>query len=59
MPKVERARELTRRRSRKAKLKKYRAKYAAASNDAEREEIAAKVRRISPFAVLGEDDDAK
>ncbi|MEM7811564.1 MAG: DUF6800 family protein [Planctomycetota bacterium] len=59
MPKVERARELTRRRSRKAKLKKYRAQYAAAKTDAERDEIAAKVRRISPFAVLGEEAEAK
>lgn len=49
MPRLERDRELARRRSRKAKIKKLRAKYAASQNDAEKQEILAKARRLSPF----------
>lgn len=52
MPRTERGRELARRRTRKAKLKKLRTKFAAASNDSEREVIATKARRLSPFAKL-------
>ena len=52
MPRTERGRELARRRTRKAKLKKLRAKYAAAKTDAERQTIFEKVRKISPFAEI-------
>ena len=52
MPRTERGRELARRRTRKAKLKKFRVKFAAAKTDAERDEIAAKARRLSPFVRL-------
>lgn len=54
MGRVERDRELARKRKRRQKLKKLRAKYANASTPAERAEIEAKARRISPFAVFGE-----
>lgn len=54
MPRVERDRELARRRQRKKKLIKLRKKYAEASDRAEREAIEEKVRKISPFAVLEE-----
>ncbi|QDT39455.1 DUF6800 family protein [Stratiformator vulcanicus] len=49
MPRVERSREIARRRTRRAKLAKLRKKYAEAQTDAERDEIFAKARRISPF----------
>lgn len=52
MGRLERSRELARRRARTVKLKKLRVKYAAATNDADRLVIAEKVARISPFAVL-------
>jgi Family of unknown function (DUF6800) len=55
MPRVERARELARRRKRKEKLKKLRAKFAKAGDRAEREAVQEKVRRISPFVKLGEE----
>ncbi len=52
MGRLERSRELARRRVRAVKLKKLRALHAAATNDADRKVIAEKVARISPFAVL-------
>ena len=52
MPRTERGRELARRRARKAKLAKLRTKFAAAKTDAERQEIAAKARKVSPFVEL-------
>ena len=54
MGRVERGRELARKRKRKAKLKKYRLKFAQATSEAEKTEIQEKVRKISPFAVLEE-----
>ncbi len=54
MPRVERSRELARKRKRKAKLKKLRVKYANAGDRAEKEAIQEKVRRISPFVNLEE-----
>ena len=54
MPRTERARELARRRTRKDKVKKLRARYAAAKTDAERQEIFLKARRISPFIEMAE-----
>lgn len=52
MGRVERGRELARKRKRRAKLKKYRVAYAKASNESDKAEILEKVRKISPFAVL-------
>lgn len=52
MGRRERNRELARRRARSIKLKKLRTRFAAATTDADRQAIAAKVARISPFAVL-------
>ncbi|MHC4875414.1 MAG: DUF6800 family protein [Planctomycetota bacterium] len=49
MGRVERDREIARRRTRRAKLKKLRAKYEAAQSQSEKEEIFAKARRLSPF----------
>ncbi len=54
MGRVERDREIARRRKRRVKLKKLRTKFAAAKNDGERLEIQAKVRKISPFVNLEE-----
>ncbi len=54
MGRVERTREIARRRSRRAKLQKLRAKFAASTDNSEKQEIIAKVRRLSPFAVLEE-----
>lgn len=50
MGRVERGREIARRRARRAKLAKLRDKYAKAKNDGEKAELLAKVRKLSPFA---------
>lgn len=50
MGRVERDRELARKRKRRQKLKKLRAQYAAAQSLSEKADIEAKIRRISPFA---------
>lgn len=52
MGRVERGREIARRRNRRAKLKKLRRKYAEANDQGKKTEIVAKVRKISPFASL-------
>ena len=52
MGRVERDREIARRRTRRAKLKKLRAKYEAAQSQGEKDEIFAKARRLSPFVDL-------
>lgn len=49
MPRIERDRELARRRHRHQKLKKLVLKFAKATNQADKQTIAAKVRRLSPF----------
>jgi hypothetical protein len=49
MGRVERDREIARRRSRRAKLKKLRAKYQAATNQTDKDAIFAKAQRMSPF----------
>lgn len=49
MPRIERDRELAKRRQRKTKLQKLITKYALTSNSTDKQAIAAKVRRISPF----------
>ncbi len=54
MGRVERTREIARKRTRRAKLKKLRARFAATKDNGEKQEIIAKARKISPFAVLEE-----
>jgi len=49
MPRIERDRELARRRHRKQKIQKLVARYVHANNQADKQTIAAKVRRLSPF----------
>jgi hypothetical protein len=49
MPRIERDRELAKRRQRKVKIDKLITRFALASSSADKELIAAKVRRISPF----------
>jgi hypothetical protein len=55
MGRVERDREIARRRTRRAKLRKLRVKYRAAANDTEKAAIQEKVRRISPLVNLAEE----
>ena len=55
MGRVERDREIARRRTRRAKLKKLRAKYEAAQSQSEKDEIFAKARKLSPFVVFEAD----
>ncbi|MCA9050894.1 MAG: hypothetical protein KDA89_19285 [Planctomycetaceae bacterium] len=52
MGRVERQREIARRRKRTVKLKKIREKYAKATSESEKAEILAKARRMSPFIEL-------
>jgi len=54
MGRVERDREIARRRTRRTKLKKLRARLAKATDQATKNLILAKVRRISPFAKMEE-----
>ena len=54
MGRIERTREIARRRTRRVKLTKLRERYAKATSPADKQALAAKVRRISPFAVLEE-----
>lgn len=54
MGRVERDREIARRRSRRAKLKKLRKRFAKATDQASKSLIISKVRRLSPFATLEE-----
>lgn len=49
MSRIERDRELSQRRQRKVKLQKLVTRFALATSSADKELIAAKVRRISPF----------
>jgi hypothetical protein len=52
MGRVERDREIARRRTRSTKLKKLRVRFAKATDQATKNLILAKARRISPFAVF-------
>ncbi len=52
MGRIEGQRELARKRKRREQLKKFRAKFAKAKTQGDREAIIEKVFRISPFAVL-------
>ena len=49
MGRVERDREIARRRTRRAKLKKLRAKFDTAKSQDEKDEIFAKAKKLSPF----------
>ena len=55
MGRVERTRELARRRTRRDKIKKLRQKYAQARNEGDKVDIANKLRQISPFCRINED----
>ncbi len=52
MGRIERSRELARRRTRRKKLKKLRTKFAEATSDADKQLIVEKVQRVSQFANL-------
>lgn len=52
MGRIEGQRELVRKRKRREQLKKFRARFAKAKTQGEKDLIAEKVFRISPFAVL-------
>jgi hypothetical protein len=52
MGRIEGQRELARKRKRREQLKKFRARFAKAKTQGEKDLIAEKVFRISPFAVL-------
>jgi len=49
MGSIERTREIRRRRSRRAKLKKLRAKFAKATSEADKAALLAKAQRVSPL----------
>lgn len=52
MGRNERQREISRRRSRRVKLKKLRTRFAAAKTETDKSAIRAKVNRMCPFVVL-------
>jgi len=56
MGRIERSREIARRRKRRVQLQKIRVKYAAATTESEKADIRAKARRMSAFFEL---EDAK
>jgi hypothetical protein len=53
MGRIERGREIARRRARRSKLKKLRARFANAKSEAEKADLRAKVAKLSPFVTLG------
>ena len=54
MGRIERTREIARRRKRRAKVKKLRKVFASAKTAPEKTEIQTKAQRVSPFVDLGE-----
>jgi hypothetical protein len=52
MGRIERQRELARRRKRKVQIKKFRSRFASAKTQGEKDAIIEKVFRISPFVTL-------
>jgi hypothetical protein len=54
MPRIERDREIARRRKRKVKIQKLVAKYMKATAQADKAILATKVRRLSPFYNIDE-----
>ena len=59
MGRIERQRELARRRTRRVKVKKLRAKYDAATDQGQKELIIQKMRRVSPLVDLAAEAAAK
>jgi hypothetical protein len=55
MGRIERTREIARRRTRRAKINKLRKSFAKTRGRSEKEEILAKARKISPFVNLEEE----
>lgn len=49
MGRVERQREIARRRSRRVKLKKFQALFAKSNNEGEKAQLLARARKISPL----------
>ena len=54
MGRIERSREIARRRTRRAKLAKIRRKFSVAKSDAEKQALQEKAAKVSSFVVLGE-----
>jgi hypothetical protein len=52
MGRVERSREIARRRARRAKVKKLRTKFEGAKSATEKAEIRDRMHRVSPFVAL-------
>jgi hypothetical protein len=52
MGRIERSREIARRRTRRVKLKKLRARFAVAKTEAEKTALTEKLHRVSPFATF-------
>jgi len=50
MGRIERSREIARRRARKVKIQKLRARFAVAKTDADKAALVEKLYRVSPFA---------
>lgn len=53
MGRIERGREIARRRARREKLRKLRLRFANAKSEAEKADIRARVAKLSPFVTLG------
>ncbi len=54
MGRVERGREIARRRKRRDTVKKIRFQYSQAKTESEKEDLRAKMRKVSPFVNLDE-----
>ncbi|HWL10285.1 MAG TPA: DUF6800 family protein [Planctomicrobium sp.] len=54
MGRIERSREIARRRARRVKVKKLRTRFAEAKTDAEKAALVEKLYRVSPFAKFEE-----
>lgn len=52
MGRIERSREIARKRARKIKLKKLRTRISGAKNESEKGALLEKARRVSPFATF-------
>ena len=52
MGRVERSREIARRRARRAKLTKLKKRYAAAKTQSDKTELEAKIKKVSPFVTI-------
>jgi hypothetical protein len=52
MGRIERQREIARKRTRRVKLKKLRTKLAAAKSETDKAALIAKIQRVSPFATV-------